>query len=176
MRTLFEIDSKDYDTSWNRFVRPSVRGIIIRNGRVAMVESKKHHYWKFPGGGIEKGESLMETLIREVREEAGLTVIPETIREYGNVPRREKSDKFPETVFEQDNYYFLCDAEDEVKPQILDDYEDEESFTLSFIDPRIAIHDNLELDHGPKEWNMIFREAKVLELLISEGFMASSGK
>ena len=137
-----------------------------------MVESRKYHYWKFPGGGIEEGETLIDTLIREVREEAGLSVIPESIHEYGNVPRREKSDKFEDTLFTQDNFYFLCDAEDEKKSQILDDYEREENFTLSFIDPRIAIHDNLERDHGPKEINMIRREAMVLEKLMEEGFLS----
>ena len=176
MRVLFEINEPGIESIGKVFRRPSVRGIIIRNGKVAMVESRKYHYWKFPGGGIEEGESLIDTLIREVREEAGLTVISESIREYGNVPRRERSDKFENTVFEQENHYFLCDVEDDVKPQILDDYEDEENFTLSFIDPKIAIHDNLELDHGPKEWNMIFREAKVLELLVSEGLLGCRDK
>ena len=32
MRLLFEIDTKDYDPNGKAFVRPSVRGIIIRDG------------------------------------------------------------------------------------------------------------------------------------------------
>ena len=171
MRTLFELRGEGIENLENVFPRPSVRGIIIRDGRVAMVESRKYHYWKFPGGGIEEGETLCDTLIREVREEAGLSVIPESIREYGNVPRRERSDKYENTLFLQDNYYFLCDVEDEKTTQDLDDYEREESFTLSFIEPGKAIHDNLELDHGPKEINMIRREAMVLEMLIEEGLL-----
>ena len=172
MRTLFEINEPGWEKLGHVFSRPSVRGIIIRDGRIAMVESRKYHYWKFPGGGIEEGESLIDTLIREVREEAGLLVIPSSIREYGNVPRREKSDKFEDTLFLQDNYYFLCDAEARECSQELDDYERDELFTLSFTDPHIAIHDNLELDHGPKEKNMIRREAMVLELLEKEGFFS----
>ena len=66
MRLLFEIDTKDYDPNGKAFVRPSVRGIIIRDGRIAMVHSLKYDYYKFPGGGIESGESPEQALLREV--------------------------------------------------------------------------------------------------------------
>lgn len=50
MRTLFEMDKKNYDSSGKVFYRPSVRSIIIRGGRVAMVHSLMYDYYKFPGG------------------------------------------------------------------------------------------------------------------------------
>ena len=107
MRTLFEIDTKDYDPNGKAFVRPSVRGIILRNGKVAMVHSMKYDYYKFPGGGIEPGESHWDALMREVREESGLRVLPDTIREYGLVPRKQKSDQVDEyDLFIQENFYY----------------------------------------------------------------------
>ena len=45
------------------------------------------YYYKFPGGGIERGEDPVEAMIRETREESGMIVIPETITEYGYVHR-----------------------------------------------------------------------------------------
>ena len=39
MRVLFTIDTKDYEINGKAFVRPSVRGIIIRNQKVGMVHS-----------------------------------------------------------------------------------------------------------------------------------------
>ena len=44
VRALFEIDTKDYDPNGTAFVRPSVRGIILRDGKVAMVHSLKYDY------------------------------------------------------------------------------------------------------------------------------------
>ena len=90
MRLLFEMDAKDYDPDGKVFSRPSARGIIIRDGKIAMVHSLKYDYYKFPGGGIEKGESPEQTLQREVAGEAGLQVIPQSIREYGLVHRVQK--------------------------------------------------------------------------------------
>ena len=50
-----------------------------------MIHSLKYDYYKFPGGGIENGENPVEAMIRETREEAGLVVKPETVKEYGYV-------------------------------------------------------------------------------------------
>ena len=171
MRTLFEIDTKDYDPNGRAFVRPSVRGIILRKGKVAMVHSIKYDYYKFPGGGIEPGESQIQTLIREVQEESGLVVLPDTIREYGNVSRKQKSDRVGEyEVFVQDNYYYLCDAAADVGEQTLDDYENEDHFTLEWVKPEHAIAINRRRDHGPKDQRMLEREARVLEMLIRENY------
>ena len=81
MRLLFELLPAAGIREGTTVVRPSVRGIIRKQGTVAMVHSLKYDYYKFPGGGIEPGESREETLIRETREEAGLTVLPDSIRE-----------------------------------------------------------------------------------------------
>lgn len=168
MRLLLEIDTKDYNIHGKAFVRPSVRGIIIRDGKIGMVHSLKYNYYKFPGGGIEHGENHYEALIREVREESGLIVIPDSIREYGLVHRVQKGEK--EDVFIQDNYYYLCETESEVMPQNLDDYEADEHFTLEFTTPMLAIIINRKEEHGPKDQIMLEREARVLEFLIQEGY------
>ncbi len=76
MRVLFEIDTKDYKIGGTTTFRPSVRGIILLSGKIAMIYSQKYRYYKFPGGGVEEGETHIQTLTREVREEAGLFVDP----------------------------------------------------------------------------------------------------
>ncbi len=170
MRMLFEMDKHDYDDCTHSFVRNSARSIIIRNGRVAMVHSLKYDYYKFPGGGIEQGEEPVDAMIRETREESGLIVILDTIQEYGYVHRIQKSDSDPTETFVQDNYYFICDAQETAVSQELDDYESKESYSLEFIDPHAAIRKNRNVSRSPYNQMMFEREAKVLELLISEGY------
>lgn len=173
MRILFEIDTKDYAPDGRAFVRPSVRGIILRNGKIAMVHSRKYNYYKFPGGGIEPGESHLDALIREVREESGLLVLLETIREYGLVPRKQKSDQIDQyDLFIQENFYYICDVSDTAAQQDLDEYEQEEQFTLEWVDPQRAIDVNRNQDHGNKSQMMLEREARVLECLIREQYFA----
>ena len=168
MRLLFKMDARDYAPDAKRFVRPSVRGIILKGEKIAMVHSLKYNYYKFPGGGIEEGESYSAALCREVREEAGLQVKKDSIREYGLVPRLEKGRRGE--VFVQDNFYYFCEAETRPVSQDLDAYEAEEQFTLSYVDPRLAIRVNRLSPHGPKNQNMLEREARVLEILLEEGY------
>ena len=167
MRTLFTLDAKNYDPAAPLHIRPSVRGIIIRDGKILMVHSRKFDYYKFPGGGLEPGESHEAALCREVREESGFTVVPGSVREYGLVPRRERDDDG--TTFVQDNFYYLC-AIGEKLGQELDDYEDEEGFTPEFVDPKWAIHVNRFHDHHDKWGAVQYRDSSVLELLTEEGF------
>ena len=169
MRLLFDMDMHDYSSCTHTFTRNSARSIIIRDGKVAMVYSRKYDYYKFPGGGIEPEESPVEAMIRETREEAGLTVIPETIREYGYVHRIQKSDSDPTETFVQDNYYYICEARDEAVSQDLDSYEAGEGYTLEFVDPGDAIRKNRSVQQSPYNRMMFEREAKVLEMLAAEG-------
>ena len=170
MKLLFEIDKQNYDNDGKAFVRPSARAIIIKDNKIYMVHSLVYDYYKFPGGGIDKDESNIDALIRETKEEAGLVVIKDSIKEYGYVHRIKKAKDPGYSMFIQDNFYYLCDVEDRKINQNLDDYEDFEKFTLELVDPKIAININRNKQHGPKDLDMIEREAKVLELLIKEGY------
>ena len=171
MRMLFEMDKKDYGGCDHSFVRNSARSSIIRDGRIAMIHSLKYDYYKFPGGGIENGENPVEAMIRETREEAGLEVIPDTVKEYGMVHRIQKSDKDDTECFVQDNYYYLCEAGETPVSQDLDEYEAKESYRLEYVDPETAIRKNRSVKDSPYNGLMFEREARVLELLRSEGLL-----
>lgn len=170
MRLLFEIDKKDYNIYANRFVRPSVRSIIIKENKIAMVYSQKYHYYKFPGGGIEQKETQIDALVRETREEVGLDIIKDSIEAYGKVHRIQKN-FYSRDIFIQDNYYYLCKVNENLLDQQLDEYELKEGFVLEYVDPWVAIRTNKDENHGPKDLTMINREVRVLELLLEEGFL-----
>lgn len=166
LKELFRIDLKDYNPTDSVFRRPSARAIIIKNNIIALVYSVKEKYYKFPGGGIKDGEDLIAALAREVKEEVGLIVKPETISEFGSVMRRQKSNYIENTIFEQENYYFWCECEETVVDQNLDDYEKVAEFTLKYVDIDKAIKVNSEYKSDDL-FNeiMIQREMKVLELI-----------
>ncbi len=170
MRLLFTLDQGDYEEGKKSFSRPSARAIVIENGRVAMVYSRKFQHFKFPGGGIEKGESREAALLREAREEAGLVLDPKSVRPYGFVHRIERGNAEP--LFLQDNFYYLADAQ-AIVPQELDGYEAEEGYTLRWVEPGEAIEQNKALTNTYKRkyHTMLLREALVLERLMAEGLL-----
>lgn len=174
MRMLFSIDLHDYDPGAPVFIRPSARGIILRGGRIMMIHSRLLDYYKFPGGGIEAGEDHLTALCREVQEEAGLRVKPETVRPYGQVHRVQKGMRGD--TFVQDNYYYLCEAEETAGHQQLDTYEAEEGFTPEWVEPARAMEANLRGRSGDSRFDPVYavmleREARVIGLLMEEGLV-----
>lgn len=61
---------------WRLFhpVTLGARVILLRDDHVLLVEHTYRPGWFFPGGGIDKGETLEEAARREAREEAGATL------------------------------------------------------------------------------------------------------
>lgn len=172
MRLLFVIDQQDHAGCTRTTVRNSARAIIIKKTLAAMVRSAKYGFYKFPGGGIENGESPVEAMIRETREESGLVVKAGSVREYGYVHRVQRSGYEMGLRFVQDNFYYLCEAEENAVAQRLDEYEKEEGYALEFVDPDAAIRANRTAPvENAFERTMIEREARVLELLKAEGLI-----
>ena len=95
-----------------------------------------------------------------------MVVIPESIREFGSVLRRQKSDKAENTIFEQENYYYFCDVQDEPVDQELDAYEQNAEFVLRIVDIDTAIKANdIYTNSDFFDEVMIKRELLVLRLL-----------
>ncbi len=59
----------------------TVYGIALREEKFLMVYNPKRSGWEMPGGKVEEGESFEEGVIREFKEESGLTFIPITSRQ-----------------------------------------------------------------------------------------------
>lgn len=61
-------------------VVPSVVAIVQDDqGRVLMIHKTDNDKWALPGGGHEPGESIADTVVREVKEETGYDVQVETL-------------------------------------------------------------------------------------------------
>lgn len=54
-----------------------VVGIVLKEGKVLIVRRKKGEgdlLWQFPGGTVEQGETFEQAVVRELKEETGVTV------------------------------------------------------------------------------------------------------
>ena len=53
----------------------AVGGVVENNkGEILLVKQRNNGEWVYPGGQVEVGETIIEALIREVREESGINI------------------------------------------------------------------------------------------------------
>ncbi len=146
--------------------REAVRGIIKHENKLLMVYSSKNGEYKFPGGGVDAGETYEEALIREIREECGAKVT-DICSEFGKMVEYDVPIEKEFDVFKMISYYYVCDVAPTLKEQALDEYEEDLGFKPVWIDIDSAIEANRAVikekaDNAPR-WTQ--RELFVLELL-----------
>lgn len=84
--------------------RIAARAVIVHEDRLLLVNAyadANSTLWCAPGGGVEKGRSIPDNLIREVHEETGLTITvgpPCLVNEFHD----------PKTGFHQIEIFFRC--------------------------------------------------------------------
>ncbi len=160
MQTLLVLDRKDYTPDMPVFEKYSVRAVIRRNGRIAMQKGKSGYY-KILGGGMEPGEDFAEALIREVREESGLVVKRETIREIGEILEM-REDLFQKgTKYVCHSCFYFCDAGEELVEVSLTESEQKEGFHLVWATPEEIIAGNQDYLANP--W--IDRDTRFIRML-----------
>lgn len=69
-------------------VVPSVVAVVLDDqGRVLLIEKTDNGLWALPGGGHEPGETIGDTVVREVKEETGYDVeVTRVVGLYTNPP------------------------------------------------------------------------------------------
>lgn len=63
-------------------MKETARGIIIKNEKILLIHRIRENngiceeYYVVPGGAVEEGETIEETVLRELKEELGICVRP----------------------------------------------------------------------------------------------------
>jgi ADP-ribose pyrophosphatase YjhB (NUDIX family) len=89
---------------------PAASAIVVDGrGRILLHRRTDNEYWSIPGGAMEPGESIAETVVREVREETGIDVRVEKLLGVYSNPRHVVAYDDGE-VRQQFSVCFLCTA------------------------------------------------------------------
>lgn len=140
----FTIDKRNYDNITYRNKRSASRGIAFKGDKIILIKSDKYGEYKFPGGGINSNETKEMALIREFKEETGIDVIVESIKEFAVFKEIRKSAIYDE-IFDHTSYYYLVNVKDEIGETNLDDYEKEYGYNLAFVTLDEAINNNQKI-------------------------------
>ncbi|MFZ5822346.1 MAG: NUDIX hydrolase [Chloroflexota bacterium] len=144
--------------------RTAVRAVIQRGRDLLMILSANVGDYKFPGGGVQAGETHAQALAREVAEECGAT-LTRVGEEIGAVIEYDLAKEPEFDAFKMTSHYYRCEAADGFGAQSLDAYERDLGFTPIWIEIEQAIQSNKRLlssVHVP-EW--LRREIFMLEYL-----------
>ncbi len=94
----------------NRFFRKA-RAIVLKDDKVLVIridfaDGRPPHYL-LPGGGVDEGETIKQSVVRETLEEYGAIVKPEHFlgKQYYNVPINRNGEKF---ISRRVEFYYVC--------------------------------------------------------------------
>jgi len=83
-----------------------VRGAVVRDGKVLLVQERSDGRWCLPGGWADVGETPSATVVREVSEESGFDVVA---RKLAGVYDANRSDTVPLELYHAYKMVFLCE-------------------------------------------------------------------
>lgn len=149
--------------NYNMKKRVAVRAIIIKNNTILMVKNNKGDY-KFPGGGIKPKETHEETVIREVQEETGYSVLK--VKDLaGKIIERNIDIYDNNSLFEMTSYYYICEVSSIKSEQCLDDYEAKQNFSPVWInlDEVIELNEETLIGRNESKNPWVYRETTALK-------------
>ena len=108
--------------------------IVFRKdfGRIEflLIHSKFHGFWSFPKGRMEEGEDMLDTALRELKEEVGIS--RDALKIYQNFLRKTTYEYYHAgKIYDKTVYWFLGELKRDV-PVVVDNFEIDKFAWLDF--------------------------------------------
>lgn len=159
MDMLLIFDEKNYSDTTKTYERYAVRGVIFKDGKFAMQQAG-NGYYKILGGGIDKGETNEDAVVREVQEESGLVVVRDSIKPIGEVLEVRKDIFDPTCKYICHTYVYTCEVEDEMVETNMTESEIRGGYHLAW-----ATMDEILKVNSKHTEKWVMRDVKILESL-----------
>lgn len=166
LKSAVHADINNLSTS--SFIRNATRAIILNGEDILLLYTKRYHDYSLPGGGIDEGESKIDGLIRELKEETGAHNV-QNIKEFGRYEEFRPWYKNDFDVVEMQSYCYTCTIDEELKEPELEAHEINNGMRPLWVNIHEAIeHNEQTIAKSDKKGLSIERETFLLKLIVKE--------
>jgi len=156
------------DMSAKSFNRKATRAIVLNGDNILLLYTKRYHDYTLPGGGIDEGESNVEGLSRELKEETGAHNV-QNIKEFGLYEEFRPWYKSGFDIVHMQSYCFTCTIDDELLDPELESHELANGMHPVWLNIHQAIaHNEQTMATSEKKGLSIERETFLLKRIVDE--------
>lgn len=150
------------------FTRKATRAIVLNGDNILLLYTKRYHDYSLPGGGIDKGESNIDGLIRELKEETGAQNV-QNIQTFGLYEEFRPWYKDDFDIIHMKSYCYVCTIDDELLTPELESHEIDNGMYPVWMNIHKAIyHNENTMANSDKKGLSIERETFLLKRIVSE--------
>ncbi|MDO6687218.1 MULTISPECIES: NUDIX hydrolase [unclassified Agarivorans] len=148
--------------------RIATRAIVLKGDDILLMYTERYHDYTLPGGGVDQGEDLITGLKRELSEETGAQNI-RNIEAFGCYEEYRPWYKDDADYMHMLSYCYLCEIDDELGNNALEDYEINNGMKPVWLNIHHAIQHNLDtMENNPKAGMSVERETFLLQQVLAE--------
>ncbi len=156
------------DLSADSFTRKATRAIVLKGDNILLLYTKRYHDYSLPGGGIDEGETNVDGLIRELKEETGAHNV-QNIIEFGLYEEFRPWYKPGFDIIHMESYCYVCTIDDELLAPELESHEISNGMHPIWMNIHEAISHNEEtIAKSNKKGLSIERETFLLKKIVDE--------